>query len=219
MGGTEMMHFQALRWSEFVNRADPVDPRTAMQTHRGTRRKRLGQTGSLWQRVTKAATVEPSYQPSVEKVCAVKAAFATAGFSATRQETGSVIQIVHDSFLQPILAGIRTAPAPKRTRQLLYRADPYQIDLQIELLPESNRLAVTGQLLDVSRPEMVGRDVQVMLSDGRQHIVNSVTNQFGEFRAEIENSGDLELSFLSPGRKPIVVLLRGALDQLSGAKE
>jgi hypothetical protein len=38
-----------------------------------------------------------------------------------------------------------------------------------------------------------------------------MTNQFGEFRSEIENSGDLELSFLGLSGKPIVILLRPAL--------
>ncbi len=212
-----MMHLQTLELNDFVNRVAPVDPRAAMQTHRGTRRKRFVETAALRQKVAHAAASEASYQPAAEKVSFVKAAFATASFSVTRQEAGGVVQLVHDSFSQPVLAGIRSAPRP--IRQLLYRAEPYQIDLQIELQPEGNRLAVTGQLLDVSRPEMVGRDVQVMLSDGREYIVNTVTNQFGEFRAEVENSGDLELSFLSPGRKPIVVLLRGALDQLSEVKE
>jgi len=212
-----MMHLQTLELNDFVNRVAPVDPRAAMQTHRGTRRKRFVETAALRQKVAHAAASEASYQPAAEKVSFVKAAFATASFSVTRQEAGVVVQLVHDSFSQPVLAGIRSAPRP--IRQLLYRAEPYQIDLQIELQPEGNRLAVTGQLLDVSRPEMVGRDVQVMLSDGREYIVNTVTNQFGEFRAEVENSGDLELSFLTPGRKPIVVLLRGALDQLSEVKE
>jgi hypothetical protein len=102
---------------------------------------------------------------------------------------------------------------------MLYRADPYQIDLQIELQPESNRLVVTGQLVDLGHPEMVGRDVPVMLSDGREFIVNTVTNQFGEFRSEVKNSGDLELSFLGRSGKPIVILLRSVLDQLSSGRE
>jgi hypothetical protein len=102
---------------------------------------------------------------------------------------------------------------------LLYRAEPYQIDLHIELQPEQNRFVVTGQLVDLSHPEMVGRDVQVTLSDGGEDVVNTVTNQFGEFRGEIKNSGDLEISFLGRSGKRIVILLRGALDPLSGAKE
>src|SRR6266852_2348479 len=104
-------------------------------------------------------------------------------------------------------------------RQLRYRAEPYQIDLHIELQPEQNRFVVTGQLVDLSHPEMVGRDVQVTLSDGGEDVVNTVTNQFGEFRGEIKNSGDLEISFLGRRGKPIVILLRGALELSSGAKE
>ena len=45
--------------------------------------------------------------------------------------------------------------------------------------------------MDVGHPEMFGRGVQVMLSDGREFIVNTVTNEFGEFRSEVKNSGDL----------------------------
>ena len=40
-------------------------------------------------------------------------------------------------------------------RQMLYRAEPYQIDIQLEAQPERNRLVVTGQLLKVSHEENV----------------------------------------------------------------
>src|SRR5208282_5990105 len=51
------------------------------------------------------------------------------------------------------------------TRQMLYRADPYQIDIQIEPKPGTNRLVVTGQLLDLSNPGVIGRDIHVTLSN------------------------------------------------------
>src|SRR6202008_578325 len=44
--------------------------------------------------------------------------------------------------------------AARCQRHLLYRAEPYEIDLLVELHPESNRLMVTGQVLDTSRPEV-----------------------------------------------------------------
>ena len=216
-GGTEMKHFAAVEWSDFVNRVVSGDRRKAMQKHRGTRRKCYAGTAELWQKVANAAAVEASYQPAAESVRVVKAAFATAGWAAKRQETGGLIQLLFDSFSHPALAGARSAAM--RIRQMLYRAEPYQIDIQIEAQPERNRLVVTGQLLDVSHPEIVGRDVQVTLSDGRENVINTETNQFGEFRGEVENSGDLELTFLGRAGKPIIILLRGALDQLSGAKE
>jgi len=199
-----------------VNHSADGGGQVVVQGHGGVRRKNPVQTAALWQKVANAVVVEARYQPAPEKVRFVKAAFALASLATKRQEMGGAVQLLHDSFSQPFTAGIRSAP--RRIRQLLYRAEPYQIDLQIELRPEGNRLVVTGQLLDVSRPEMVGRDVQVMLSDGREYIVNTVTNEFGEFRAEVENSGDLELSLLSPGGRPIVVLLRGALERASGSE-
>jgi hypothetical protein len=212
-----MKHLNAVGWSDFENRAAAGGRPNVMHKHDGARRKNYARTAALWRKVADAAVVEASYQPAAEKVRFVKAAFELAGPAARRQERSGVIQMVYDSFSQPVLAGIRSAPRP--IRQLLYRAEPYQIDLQLELQPESNRLAVTGQLLDISRPELVGRDVQVMLSDGREFIVNTMTNEFGEFRAEVENSGDLELSLLGPGGKPIVVLLRGALGRMAASQE
>ena len=216
-GGTEMEYFQAVEWSDFVNHAASEDPRMAMQKYKGTRRKCYLETGALRQKLANAAAGEASYQPAAESVRMVKAAFATAGVAARRQERGVLIQLLFDSLSQPAPAGIRSAAA--RTRQMLYRAEPYQIDLQIELQPEQNRLMVTGQLVDLSHPEMVGRDVQVMLSDGREYLVNTMTNEFGEFHGEVKNSGDLEVSFLGRTGKPIVILVRGPLDQLPGANE
>jgi hypothetical protein len=106
-----------------------------------------------------------------------------------------------------------------KIRQMLYRADPYQIDIHIELRQDQNRFVVTGQMVDLSHPDLVGRDVKVTLSDGRNSVVNTVTNQFGEFRGEVENSGDLEISLLGRDGKPIVILLRGALEPFARQNE
>ncbi len=101
---------------------------------------------------------------------------------------------------------------------MLYRADPYQIDIQIEAKPEGNRLMVTGQLLDVNNPGIVGRDAKITLSNHRGNVIHAITNQFGEFRGEIENTGDLELSFPGQGEKTIVISLRNALGDLPGSE-
>ena len=205
-----MKHFKTEEWSDSMNHVASEDPRKTMPKHQGTGRHRNVETLALWQRVANTAASQANYQPAEARVRVVKAAFAIAGLAAKRQETDGLIQLLFDSALQPVLAGTRSAAM--RVRQMLYRAEPYQIDLQIEALPQGNRLVVSGQLLDLSHPEMVGRDVQVTLSDQRENIVGTVTNQFGEFRAEVENSGHLELSFLGSGGKPIFILLRGELE-------
>jgi len=199
------MSFDVVEWTDFAS----DDWQKAMQKHLGAGSKRCLETLASWQKAANAAAVDASYQPPTETVHIAKAAFATSALTATPPETGGLIELLFDSFSHAALAGIRSAAMS--IRQMLYRAEPYQIDIQLEAQPERNRLLVTGQLLDVSHPEVVGREVQVTLSDGRESVVNTMTNQFGEFRGEVENSGDLELSFLGLSGKPIVILLRRAL--------
>jgi hypothetical protein len=97
---------------------------------------------------------------------------------------------------------------------MLYRADPFQIDLQIEAKPGSNDLVVTGQLLDLSNPGIAGKGVSVTLSNLRGHVVHAVSNQNGEFIAEIKNSGDLQITFAGTDGEPIVISLRDALGRV-----
>lgn len=199
------MHFDAVVWTDFAC----GDWQKAMQKDLGRGSKRCLETLASWQKVANVVNVDASYQRPAETVHVVKAAFAMSCLTPRPSETGGSIQMLFDSFSHAALAGIRSAGMS--IRQMLYRAAPYQVDIQLEAQPERNRLLVTGQLLDVSHPEVVGPEVQVMLSDGRESVVNTMTNQFGEFRGEVENSGDLELSFLGLSGKPIVILLRRAL--------
>ena len=211
-----MKHFTTEEWVDFVNLVNSPKQQTAMRKHLGTGCKRCMETVALWQKVRNTASAEASYQPHMADVRIAKAAFAAAGQATRLKEKSSFVEVLFDSFLQPMVAGARSSSLG--TRQMLYRADHYQIDIQIEGKPEGNRLMVTGQLLDVSSPGVVGRDVKITLSNHRGNVIHAVTNQFGEFRGEIENTGDLELSFPGQGEKSIVISLRNALGNLPGSK-
>jgi hypothetical protein len=211
-----MKHFTTEEWINFVNRVTSQKQQEAMQKHLGTGCKRCMDTVSLWQRVRNTAALEASYQPPAADVRIAKAAFAAAGRAAQRSEKIGFVEVLFDSFRQRMLAGARSGGLG--TRQMLYRADPYQIDIQIEAKREGNRLMVTGQFLDVRSPGAVGRDVKIMLSNHRDDVIHTITNQFGEFRGEIENTGDLELSFPGQGKKIIAISLRNALGNLPGSE-
>jgi hypothetical protein len=214
MGGTTMKHFTTEEWIDFVNQVTSPKQQEAMKKHLGTGCEQCMETVALWQKLHNTAAMEASYQPPAADVRLAKAAFAAAGVGAQRKEKSSFVEVMFDSFLQPVLVGARSSGLG--TRQMLYRADPYQIDIQIEAKPEGNRLMVTGQLLDVSSPGVVGRDVKITLSNHRGNVIHTVTNQFGEFRGEVENTGDLELAFPGQGEKSIVISLRNALGHLPG---
>ena len=81
---------------------------------------------------------------------------------------------------------------------------------------QRNRLApvsiqVHGLAQDGPESHLLLNMVKVALSNYRGNLVHAVTNEFGEFRCDIDNSGDLELSV--PGRDdtPITISLRNAL--------
>ena len=214
MGGMKMKHFMTEEWIDFVNQVSSPKQQEAMKKHLATGCKRCAETLAIWQKVHSSAAVEASYQPLTTDVRIAKAAFVAPGRATQRKERSTLVEVLFDSFLQPMLAGARSSGLG--TRQMLYRADPYQIDIQIESKPEGNRLMVTGQFLDVSSPGIVGRDVKITLSNHRGNVMHTITNQFGEFRGELENTGDLELSFPGQGEKSIVISLRNALGNLPG---
>ena len=117
------------------------------------------------------------------------------------------VALVFDSFAT-VPAGVRSGAHCQR--HLLYRAEPYELDLLLELHPESNRLVVTGQLLDSSRPEIFRRGVRVTLWNFGQSFVTLRTNEWGEFWGEIEDSAELMVSLRVQTRE-MAISLRHAL--------
>jgi len=206
-----MKHFTIEDEIDFVNEVLPATRKLTLEEHLKAC-KRCTKAVSQWRQVRKSAAAEANYQLPPEALRIAKAAFAGLQL-ALRGQTDSSIEVVFDSLLQPSVEGFRSAGGG--TRHVLYRADPFQIDLQIELQPGDKQVVVTGQLLGSRDPQIVGRDVALILANMRGGVVRTVTNQFGEFRAEIENSGDLSLVFYQPDQKPLVISLRDALGQAS----
>lgn len=212
-----MKHFSTQEWIDFVNQTASISERQAMDRHLTVGCTRCRETVSLWQKVHNTAAIEPSYQPPANAVRLAKAGFSAQFTRDHRRASRGIVQVLFDSFLQPALAGARSVGLGT-TRQMLYRADPYQIDVQIEGKPGSNRIVVAGQILDMSNPSLMSQNMRVTLSNCRGNSVLTATSDFGEFVGEVENSGDLELSISGSGERPIVISLRNALGQIPGGK-
>jgi hypothetical protein len=211
-----MKHFSTNEWIDFVNERITSPQRTEMQHHLEEGCPRCAKTQAMWQRVRRAAASEAGFQPPAGALRMVKAAFAASGRAESRLagRRRGALELLFDSLLQPALAGARSVQVG--TRQVLYRAEPYQIDVQIEAMPSGTRLMVTGQILDVSRTETVARNVRVTLSNRHGSVAQIVTNEFGEFEGVVENSGDLELSFGGKRGQPVVISLRDTLARGAG---
>lgn len=118
------------------------------------------------------------------------------------------IELLFDSFAAPAF-GTRSRTNPQR--HLLYRAKPFELDLLIELLPDRNRLRITGQLLDTSLPAVFRRGVRVTLWNFRESFMTLRTNEWGEFLGEIEDSGEMMVS-LKIQLREIAISIRNVLE-------
>ena len=209
-----MKHYSIEQWIDFVNGASAKSALQEMQKHLDSGCKQCAGAVALWQKIRRSAAEEAHFEPPANSVRLVKAAFANAGLEAKSGLTGLLARLVFDSFQTHAVVGARSTGM--QSRQMLFSANPFQIDLSIEAKPGETRLSVTGQLMDTSQPDSVGRGVPVTLSNRRGQTIQTVTNSFGEFHGEIENRGDLELSFPGKGEKPVVVSLRDALTYVPG---
>ena len=123
--------------------------------------RRCSKIVSLWQRVRHTAQTEANYRPPSDAVRIAKASFVGSNLAGEQKRRDSLAELLFDSFLRPALEGARSSSIG--TRQMLYRADPFQIDLLIEFQVGGRSVVVTGQLLDLRHPEIVGHDLRVTL--------------------------------------------------------
>src|SRR6266478_1089871 len=176
-----MKHFTAEEWVDFANELVAVSQKKKMDRHLAEGCSRCKKTLSLWQKVRQSAKSVAECQPPERAVRIAKAGFAAARLEGKLARVPGLLEVLFDSFLQPLVKGARSSASG--TRQMLYRAEPYQVDLQIE-------------------------------ANLRGHVVQTVTNEFGEFREEIMSSSDLELKRPGENEKAVIISRRDALGRL-----
>jgi len=209
----DMNHFGNEDWIDFVNQKLSDEKRDELQHHLEAGCGRCSSSVALWRKVQKAGIAERSYQPPSGSLRAVKAAFEAAGRTRTKL-AARAFEVLFDSFRQPALAGARSASG--HVRRVLYRTEPYQIDVQIEGTPSGKRVIITGQVIDVSHVLTAGRQMSVVLSNCRGDVARTLTNEHGEFEAVLEDSDGLELSFVGADYRPMVITLKDTLGRRAG---
>ena len=93
-------------------------------------------------------------------------------------------RLVFDSFLKPALAGLRSSQPSHR--QLLYESDILVADLSLEGHRDSERISLTGQVLDTAKrkPQLAGAPIVIQGRAGLLGIIK--TNEWGEFHFEFK---------------------------------
>jgi hypothetical protein len=196
-----MRHYSLEKWVDFARNVIHEDEKTEMQSHLETGCSQCSKELNLWRRLHQVAQRESSFEPSGGAVRTVNAAFANRRTARTRNAKSGVAALLFDSFRSPLLAGVRSAGSS--SRQLLYGAENYRIDVRIEPRIDSEKIVLIGQVLNSADPEDRLSQIPVALLKGKKVLAKSVTSQFGEFQIECDIEGALLLKVSLPGTKEI----------------
>jgi DNA-binding NarL/FixJ family response regulator len=109
--------------------------------------------------------------------------------AVSRQITHAAL-LVFDSFLEPSVAGIRSSQVP--CRQLRYESDALAADLLLEQEQHSQRITLTGQVLDAAKGQPKA-GVPVVIQGPSSLIGVAKTSEWGEFRSDFEPEAGITL--------------------------
>jgi len=209
-----MVHPLSQDWADFARGVTSPKKSARMRKHLDDGCEKCMKELQLWSVVLGRVGRERGYQPPERSVRVVKAAFALRkpGY-LTR--AAKLTRLLLDSFRQPLPAGVRShAEVP---RHLLYEAGPFRLDVRLERLPASNRVAVVGQLLTVIPKEAtqkeMGRMPVIVTGKKKAVLASTFTNRLGEFQLEFEADQGKWLVIPTGTDTTIVVNLPGSTEK------
>jgi|HubBroStandDraft_1064217.scaffolds.fasta_scaffold00134_12 hypothetical protein len=194
-----MRHYSMEKWVDFARGVIEEQERTAMLSHLENGCHECSAALSLWHRVHTVGQREQTYEPPESAVRALRGAFALHGPRKVRRAVQAGASLLFDSLRTPLAEGLRSG-APN-ARQLLYGVGNYRVDLRLEPQPESDRLALFGQVLNSADPGAEIGASLVRLVKGRKVVAESTTNRFGEFHLESDTLDRFQLRLQLPAEE------------------
>lgn len=185
-----MKHFSIWQWTDYVRALANEGTRSAMEAHLSSGCAGCQQTVTVLSGLAATARGEAGYEPPAYAIRCAQAIY-----SLSRPEKFSfprlVARLVHDSFREPLPAGIRAQAG--LSRHALYEAGSYCLDVQLEQQPASGLVTLIGQLADRNKPAANTAEVPVWLMDRKSLVASTLCNPFGEFQLEYAPARDLRL--------------------------
>jgi len=188
-----MKHFTVWDWVDFVGSVDEPETHAAMNAHLGSCPS-CQRTVEMLRSVGELALRESGYEPPERAL-----RYAQAIYSLYRPEKSGlarlIAQLVHDSAAVQLPVGIRAED--RLSRHLVYQAENYYLDLQLEYQP-SGRVTLVGQLANQGAPAVSTANVPVCLMERTTLLASTLCNQLGEFHLECAPSRNLRLHLPLP---------------------
>jgi hypothetical protein len=206
-----MKHFDISQWTDFGRGMVSGPERVAMETHlsvQGCARCRA--TLDLVRGVVSVARAADRNTPPDYAVRCAKALSALLQPQKARFPS-LIAHLIYDSFRDPLPAGMRSQD--RLSRQALYEAGDFCLDLRLEHDRGTPLVTLVGQLTNRTAPDSSVPEAPVLLMARNNVVAHTVSNPFGEFQMEYAPSRSLRLCVpLDPSGKRIEV----SLNRLAG---
>jgi len=186
-----MKHFELAEWTDFVRGLIEKSARLPLKHHLASGCRKCRHTADLLRKLVIAAHSDSQVQvPDYALRCA------RAIFLLQQPEKVQILpripaRLLYDSFREPLPAGLRTQQ--RLSRQYLYQAGDYSLDVRLENERGSPRVALVGQIQNRKQPGKRLGSVPVQLLSGKQVLAQATSNSLGEFQMEYEPSKHLRL--------------------------
>ena len=192
-----MGHYNIGEWTDLVRGLVSESRRKEMEGHLSEGCEECGGIAVFLRQVSGLAQSEIAYEESSAKLSAAACAvFEDQTSHSLRRRAASTLRtlmakLTFDSAAQLQPAGIRGHRAS--SRQLLFEAGDYSIDLRLDRERESMKVILVGQVACQKDPLLQLARLPVFVMDGKKIVSETASNQFGEFSVEFVPRRNLRL--------------------------
>jgi hypothetical protein len=200
-----MRHFSLEKWADFARDVAGQDDKATIQRHLDDGCKECVKELRMWRRVHQFGQQKLAYEVPESAVRSMKAMYAVEGKLGIRPRKTAIGELLFDSFRNPLPVGVRSSSTS--SRQLLYGAGEFRVDVRLEPRLDSEKVSLVGQVLNSADPGKGLDAVPVVLIKGRKIVAESLTNRFGEFHLECDLESSLHLRVGVPGETEVRIPL------------
>ena len=184
-------HYDITEWADYARNLAVADKNREMKAHLEAGCPKCEKLQQLFSRFALVCTRESAFEIPRQAEHSVKALF-TLGRESKRsafQRLWATLTYDSAQSLQP--AGVRGTH--QISRQVLFHAGDYSVDLRFEHEKGSASMVLVGQIANQKMPEQLMSNLPVILLAGQREVSRSISNSFGEFQMEYVPESDLRL--------------------------
>ncbi len=186
-----MSHFECGEWVDYIRGLVSEQDRLAMRAHLLSPCQKCGKTVESLRKLAVILGEENRYEVPAHVIRGVRAVYGLQQPERVYVLPRIVGRLVYDSFRQPLPAGLRSRH--RLSRQALYKAAHYSLDLRLERHHGGGGVTLVGQVANERDPARPPADLPVFLMSGKRIVARTFSNAYGEFQLNYQPARHLRL--------------------------